>query len=60
MYQSPGGDRTGVWDQRQGDWRVLSTADYRQQVARGLRMARAQVPPNLLTLPVPAPQGVGR
>jgi len=60
MYQTTGGDRIGVWDQGQGGWRELPAAEYRQQVAQGLRMARAQVPPDLLILPVPAPRELGR
>lgn len=60
IYQAAGGDSIGVWDHDQGGWRELPAAAYRQQVAQGLRMARAQVPPDLLTLPVPAPREAGR
>lgn len=60
IYQAPGGDSIGVWDHDRGGWRALPAAEYRQQVAQGLRMARAQVPPDLLTLPVPAPREAGR
>lgn len=44
----------GVWDQRARAWAPLDSG-YRQTIRTGLRMAREQIPPNLLTIPVQAP-----
>ncbi|MBT8049430.1 MAG: DUF3450 domain-containing protein [Xanthomonadales bacterium] len=54
-YQSVGGAHTGVWDTESGDWVELDPADYKNQVADGLRVARKQVAPDLLIIPVAAP-----
>ena len=54
-YQSVGGAHTGVWDTVSGDWVALDPADYKNQVSDGLRVARKQVAPDLLIIPVAAP-----
>lgn len=54
MYQSLDGKRTGYWDQRQKRW--VADGDYQQSVREGLRIAKQQAAPNLLTVPVPKPK----
>lgn len=54
MYQSLDGKRTGYWDQRQKRW--VADGDYQQSVRDGLRIAKQQAAPNLLTVPVPKPK----
>jgi len=54
-YQSVGGAHTGVWDKTSGDWVALDPADFKNQVSDGLRVARKQVAPDLLIIPVAAP-----
>jgi len=44
----------GVWDQRARQWTALD-GSYRAAVRTGLRMAREQIPPNLMTIPTQAP-----
>ena len=51
MYQSVGGEFSGVW--RDGAWQTLSPVVYKQTIAKGLRVARKQVAPDLLWVPVP-------
>lgn len=55
FYQSLDGREVGHWDRAAGEWRKLH-ADYRQSVRQGLRIARKQTAPDLLTLPVSAPE----
>ena len=55
LYQTLDGAETGAWDQTSGGWTVLPD-DYRASVRDGLRIARKQVAPNLLYVPVPAAQ----
>ena len=58
LYQTVGGDMTGAWDADTRQWIELSAADYKQHVSKGLRVARKQVAPDLLVLPVAAAKGV--
>jgi len=58
-YQTLDGSETGVWDRGKKAWHVLPS-EYRKPVRDGLRIARKQASPSLLTLPVPAPEEVGR
>lgn len=55
LYQTLDGEETGAWDRTAGTWIVLPDA-YRQSVRDGLRIARKQVAPDLLYIPVPAAQ----
>jgi hypothetical protein len=59
LYQTVGGDHTGAWNQATQQWTTLSPAQYEQNVMRGLRIARKQVAPDLLMLPIPAAQEAG-
>jgi len=60
LYQSDGGDLTGAWSQEARDWQTLPPETYKQAVSMGLKVARKQVAPDLLVLPVAAPKGVGQ
>jgi hypothetical protein len=54
-YQSVGGAHTGAWDSENSQWLELDPAEYKNQVAEGIRVARKQVAPDLLIIPVAAP-----
>lgn len=55
IYQTTDGQRQGVWDQSSGQWVELG-GEYRNRVRQGLRVARRQIAPELLILPIPAPE----
>jgi len=55
LYQTVGGAHTGAWDATQGQFVELPPAVYQKQVADGLKIARKQVAPDLLVVPVAAP-----
>jgi len=57
VYQTLDSKKFGYWDQKERTWKKLSSR-YRKSIQQGLRMARKQTAPNLITLPVPAPQEV--
>ena len=52
LYQTKDASSTGAWDQANKTWVSLG-ADFRSQVRQGLRIARQQVAPDLVLLPVP-------
>ncbi|MDE0679643.1 MAG: DUF3450 domain-containing protein [Gammaproteobacteria bacterium] len=55
-YQTPDREETGYWDTRSGEWRSLDDS-YRSPITVGIRMARRLAPPDILTLPIAAPEG---
>jgi hypothetical protein len=56
MYRTLDGAEVGYWDAQQKKW--IPDASYRDDVQQALRVARGQGAKELLTVPVPAPQGV--
>ena len=55
LYQTVGGATTGVWDQTVGAFVELPPATYKAAVKTGIRVARKEVAPDLLIVPVAAP-----
>ncbi len=60
LYQTVGGKHTGAWNAAGGTWDALAPEQYKQDVAKGLRVARKQVAPDLLVLPIAAPSREGQ
>jgi len=54
-YQTLDGNQQGVWDQKNKQWVTLPET-YRGPIRQGLAIARKQQAPDLLTLPVSAPE----
>lgn len=52
IYQSLDGDESGFWDNKAKSWVQLSSS-YNKSVQKGLRIARKQSAPDILTLPIP-------
>ncbi len=55
LYQTVGAGHTGAWDASVGAFIELPPATYQKQVLDGLKIARKQVAPDLLIVPVAAP-----
>ena len=53
-YQTVGGQHTGAWDTAAEAYVELPPEKYKTQVAHGIRVARKQVAPDLLIIPVAA------
>ncbi|MGR9051445.1 MAG: DUF3450 domain-containing protein [Gammaproteobacteria bacterium] len=54
-YQKLDGSETGFWNSQTQAWEALPSS-YRNAVRNGLRIARKEAAPDLLTLPVSAPE----
>jgi hypothetical protein len=54
-YQSVGGQYTGAWDVEEGAYIELPPEKFKAQVTQGIRVARKQIAPDLLVVPVAAP-----
>lgn len=50
-YQRLDGSETGMWNHTEKKWEKLSS-DYRNPIRQGLRIARKEAAPDLLTLPI--------
>jgi hypothetical protein len=59
-YQTVGGGVTGGWDNDARAWVELSPSTYQEAVTQGLKVARKQVAPDLLVIPVLAAKGAGQ
>ncbi len=57
LYSTLDGRQGGIWNAAEGQWDELDDR-YRSSLRQGLRIARKQAAPDLLTLPVPAPENV--
>ncbi len=56
MYLTLDGEETGYWDAQKKQW--VADNSYAEQVREALRIAQKRGQPDLLTVPVPAPQEV--
>lgn len=55
LYQTVDAEIFGMWDNAKREWASLP-GEYRNQIRAGIRMAHKQVAPNLLLLPIAAPE----
>jgi uncharacterized membrane-anchored protein YhcB (DUF1043 family) len=55
MYRTMDGDEAGYWDQQKKAW--VMAPEYKRSIELALRIAKQTVAPDLITVPVPAPQG---
>jgi uncharacterized protein (DUF885 family) len=51
VYQTRDGQKLGLWDNKSKTWQPLS-AEYRLNINKGLRIARKQLAPDLIIVPV--------
>jgi hypothetical protein len=58
VYQTPDGTEAGVWNHQKKSWEPLDPR-YRGAIREGLRIARKQAAPDLIRLPLPAPEQGG-
>ena len=57
LYLSLDGNEAGQWNRTTKEWQVLPNT-YRRSIARGLQIAKKQAAPQLITIPIPAPQKI--
>jgi len=55
VYQTEDGNISGVWDQDSKSWTTLGS-EYKNQIKFGLQIAKKQVAPDLVMMPVDAPE----
>ncbi|HIG00360.1 MAG TPA: DUF3450 domain-containing protein [Myxococcales bacterium] len=55
LYQTLDGEEVGAWDQKSHEWIKLGS-EYRDSIRKGVRIARKQLAPDLIRVPVSAPE----
>ena len=55
VYASLDGREAGYWDRRTRTWKVLP-GEHNGSILEALRVARKQAPPDMIKLPIPAPE----
>jgi hypothetical protein len=58
LYSTIGTEKAGFWDIPSQSWQTLANAPWQRMIRDGLKVARQEVAPQLIYLPV-NPQGVG-
>jgi hypothetical protein len=58
VYQTLDESESGVWNQQTRSWQPLDSS-YRSSIRQGLRIARKQAAPDLISLPLPEPVDAG-
>ncbi|MEX2352904.1 MAG: DUF3450 domain-containing protein [Gammaproteobacteria bacterium] len=54
MYQTADRETNGVWDQTNRTWIELDEGEYRNYLAKGMQIARSQIAPDILMVPIVA------
>ncbi|TDR22807.1 DUF3450 domain-containing protein [Marinicella litoralis] len=53
-YQTPDGNYSGAWDQGQNSYVELPSSEFKSHIKAGLKVAKKEVAPDLLVIPVQA------
>jgi len=56
MYRTADGEESGYWDAQQKKWVVAN--EYNKAIENAILIATKEMAPDLVTVPVPAPQEV--
>lgn len=52
LYQTVGADKLGYWDGATGQWQPLDGVPYRRFIDKGLKVARQEIAPELVFIPL--------
>jgi len=52
MYRDLSGTRFGFWDQQNRSWQPLEESQYKRHITKGLKIAKEEISPELITIPL--------
>lgn len=52
MYRDLAGEKVGFWDNQKRQWSPLTERQYKRHITKGLKIAREEISPELITLPL--------
>lgn len=56
-YRTLGSDHYGYWDQTTANWQPLQDSIYQRNIDKGIKMARQEMAPELITIPLATSKG---
>jgi hypothetical protein len=60
LYRTVGSDEVGYWNVANGEWESLDSGSWRRHVEQGLRVARQEVAPELISIALDPAQEIIR
>jgi hypothetical protein len=54
MFRDLAGERVGFWNNETKSWQALTERQYKRHITKGLKIAREEMSPELITLPIVA------
>ena len=51
LYRDLSGSRFGFWDQQSRQWQTLEQSQYKRHITKGLKIAKEEISPELITIP---------
>ena len=54
VYRDLSGDKVGFWNKQQKRWQPLTERQYKRHISKGLKVAKEEISPELITMPVVA------
>ena len=60
LYRTVGSDEVGYWNMANGEWEPLASGSWRRHVEQGLRVARQEVAPELISIALDPAQEIMR
>lgn len=52
LYRDLAGEQVGLWNPSTKDWQPLTERQYKRHITKGLKIAREEISPELITLPL--------
>lgn len=52
MYRDLAGERVGFWNNVDASWQPLTERQYKRHITKGLKIAREEISPELITMPI--------
>lgn len=60
MYRTVGNEEVGYWDAHSKRWQALESVPYRRYIEQGLKVARQEIAPKLITVPINPAEEIAR
>ena len=54
MYRDLAGERVGFWNKQENRWQQLTERQYKRHITKGLKIAKEEISPELMTVPLVA------